>query len=87
MLVDRYLHLLKSLVDCKEYYPYLDDVCMAMQPCMKLLKCRSTHHNNILAIFNSTVKATKVCRPEIALILEAAPQIIEWNHGSLLQLF
>lgn len=63
ILLDNYFNLIDKLIECKEYYPYLDDIYTGMKPALMMLSTRNNYHDNILSIFNSFMKQTKSVKP------------------------
>lgn len=70
-----------------DYYPYLEELCVALKPCLPLLRVNSTFHDSIIAVINNCVKSTRRLMPELSILLEVADSIIAWNTHSLQRLF
>lgn len=87
ILLDSYFNLMERLIECKEYYPYLDEIYFVLKPCLHLLAQQNNFHNNILSVFSNFIRQSKQMKPEAEFILQQAQRIMGWNRGSMQRLF
>ena len=79
--------MLRALASSNQYFPYLEEICLALKPCLPLLNNKNSFHDTIISVVNTCVRSTKQLRPELTVLLQSADKLIQWNSHSLQRLF